>query len=195
VKETLSTVLAHNQARGMQGRPLRLMVVGIPNVGKSSLINRLSRRSRAETADQPGVTRRNQWYRVGSVDGINIELLDTPGVLWPKFEDPIAGETLAFLGSIKSEVLDNESLSLRLLDVLLKEYPARLAERYRICTTGTTPPEALETLARRRGMLQSGGVPDTRRAACMLLDELQAGRLGTLTLDAPPRCNTGSLQE
>ena len=155
VKETLAATLERNAAKGMKNRPLRLMVVGIPNVGKSSLINRLAGQSRAKVADQPGVTRQNQWYVAGRVDGVTIELLDTPGVLWPKFEDPAVGEKLAFLGSVKDEIMDAETLATRLL----------------------------EAVARKRGMLLPGNEADTQRAAVMLLDELRGGKLGRITFD------------
>jgi len=185
VQEALRETTERNAARGMAQKPLRLMVVGIPNVGKSSLINRLAGGARAKTADKPGVTRHNQWYPAGRAGEIPLELLDTPGVLWPKFDDPAVGEKLAFLGSVKDEVFDAETLALRLLEVLRTGYPARLAERYRLdpATPSLPPWELLEAVARRRGMLLPGGAPDTHRAASMLLDELRAGRLGKLTLD------------
>ena len=186
VQELLQGTIDKNAAKGMARKPLRLMVVGIPNVGKSSLINRLAGGARARTADRPGVTRHNQWYPAGRVGDCPIELLDTPGVLWPKFEDPAVGEKLAFLGSVKDEILDAETLALRLLDVLRTGYPARLAERYRLDPEALPPLppwELLESIARRRGMLLPGGAPDTHRAASMLLDELRAGKLGKITLD------------
>jgi len=183
VRECLSHVIEANEAKGMKGRPLRLMVVGIPNVGKSSLINRLAGRGRAETADKPGVTRRTQWYAIGWAGGATIELLDTPGVLWPKFEDPAVGEKLAFLGSIKDEITDIETLALRLVEVLRDSYPDRLRERYQLTDVSGEPWEMLEWLARRRGMLLPGSEADTHRAAAVLLDELRAGRLGKITLD------------
>jgi len=186
VQEALRETIDRNAARGMAQKPLRLMVVGIPNVGKSSFINRLSGGARAQTADKPGVTRHNQWYPAGRVGDVPIELLDTPGVLWPKFEDPSVGEKLAFLGSVKDEVFDTETLALRLLEVLRAGYPARLAERYRLdpAPLPALPPwELLEAVARRRGMLLPGGTPDTHRAASMLLDELREGKLGKVTFD------------
>ena len=184
VKEILAETLARNAAKGMKNRPLRVMVVGIPNVGKSSLINRLAGRSRAEVADQPGVTRHNQWYVAGRIDGVTIELLDTPGVLWPKFEDPAVGEKLAFLGSVKDEIMDAETLATRLLEVLAAGYADRLAERYKIGEVAGQPPWALlEAVARKRGMLLPGNEVDTQRAAVMLLDELRGGRLGRITFD------------
>ena len=184
VRECLADLIQANIAKGMKNRPLRLMVVGIPNVGKSSFINRMAKGSRAETADKPGVTRRNQWYVIGRVDGMTIELLDTPGVLWPKFDDPAVGEKLAFLGSIKDEITDIETLALRLMEVLRDSYPERLRERYKLETElAARPEELLERMARKRGMLLPGNAPDTHRAAAVLLDELRAGKLGKITLD------------
>lgn len=184
VKETLSAAIEKNTAKGMKNRPLRLMIVGIPNVGKSSLINRLAGRNRAIVADQPGVTRRNQWYACGRVGEVTIELLDTPGVLWPKFDDQAVGEKLAFLGSVKDEVLDAETLALRLLEVLAEGYADRLAERYKLSEIEGRPPwQLLDDIARRRGMLLPGQEADTHRAAAMLLDELRGGKLGRITLD------------
>ena len=183
IRDCLAHVIQANEAKGMKNRPLRLMVVGIPNVGKSSFINRLAGRSRADTADKPGVTRRNQWYVIGQTGGIKIELLDTPGVLWPKFEDPAVGEKLAFLGSIKDEITDIETLALRLIDVLREHYPERLQERYQLPDITGEPWEILERLARVRGMLLPGNEANTHRAAAVLLDELRAGKLGKITLD------------
>jgi len=186
VQEALRETIERNSAKGMLRKPLRLMVVGIPNVGKSSLINRLSGGARANVADRPGVTRHNQWYPAGRAGDAPLELLDTPGVLWPKFEDPAVGEKLAFLGCVKDEVFDAETLALRLLEVLRAGYPARLVERYRLepAALPALPPWALlEAVARRRGMLLPGGTPDTHRAASALLEDLRAGKLGKITLD------------
>jgi ribosome biogenesis GTPase A len=184
VRDCLADVIASNQAKGMANRPLRLMVVGIPNVGKSSLINRLCGRTRAEIADKPGVTRRNQWYVAGQAGESKIELLDTPGVLWPKFEDPAVGEKLAFLHSVKDETMDRETLALRLIEVLRSGYPERLRERYQLAVAPEEPAwQLLEQLARRRGMLLPGNEPDTYRAAAALLDDLRGGKLGKITLD------------
>jgi len=186
VKTTLAATIEKNEARGMKNRPLRLMVVGIPNVGKSSFINRLAGGSRAIVADQPGVTRRNQWYVAGRIDGVTIELLDTPGVLWPKFEDPVVGEKLAFLGSVKDVVVDIETLAARLLEVLAAGYADRLTERYKLSEVEGLPPwELLELVARKRGMLLPGNEPDSERASVMLLDELRGGKLGRITFDIP----------
>ncbi len=180
VKEALSEKIKQNEERGMQGKALRVMVVGIPNTGKSSFINRMAGKYRAKVADRPGVTTTSQWFAIGS----GIELLDTPGVLWPKFEDPEVGFKLAFTGSVKDEILDTEEIAVRLLKVMQENYPGRLSERYKI--TGfeeLEPYELLELIARKRGMLISKGEADTLRASVMLLDEYRGGKLGRITLE------------
>ncbi len=180
VRRVLSDKIEANAQKGMAGKPLRLMVVGIPNTGKSSFINRMAGKNKAKVADKPGVTRQNQWFSIGS----GIELLDTPGVLWPKFDDPDVGLRLAFIGSVKDTILDIELIAARFLTIMNENYPERIKERYKL----EFPPESeeferLEMLARKRGMLISGGEPDTERAAVMLLDEYRAGKLGRITLD------------
>lgn len=183
IKEVLADKIKSYEEKNMQGRALRVMVVGIPNTGKSSFINRMAGKKRAEVADRPGVTRHNQWFVIG--DGI--ELLDTPGVLWPKFEDPAVGDKLAFIGSVKDDILDVESLAVRFLEVMKKDYPDRLTERYKI--TGfedKEPYEILEMIGRKRGMLISGGEINTERAATTILDEYRGGKLGKITLDSVP---------
>ena len=180
VRRVLSDKIEANAQKGMAGKPLRLMVVGIPNTGKSSFINRMAGKNKAKVADKPGVTRQNQWFSIGS----GIELLDTPGVLWPKFDDPDVGLRLAFIGSVKDTILDIELIAARFLTIMTENYPERIKERYKL----EFPPkseefERLEMLARKRGMLISGGEPDTERAAVMLLDEYRAGKLGRITLD------------
>ena len=180
VKEALSEKIRQNEERGMQGKALRVMVVGIPNTGKSSFINRMAGKYRAKVADRPGVTTVSQWFAIGS----GIELLDTPGVLWPKFEDPEVGFKLAFTGSVKDEILDTEEIAVRLLKVMQQNYPDRLAERYKISDFENLEPyELLELIARKRGMLISKGEADTLRASVMLLDEYRGGKLGRITLE------------
>lgn len=184
IKEVLADKIKSYEEKNMQGRALRVMVVGIPNTGKSSFINRMAGKKRAEVADRPGVTRHNQWFVIG--DGI--ELLDTPGVLWPKFEDRAVGDKLAFIGSVKDDILDVESLAVRFLEVMKNDYPERLTERYKI--TGfedKEPYEILEMIGRKRGMLISGGEINTERAATTILDEYRAGKLGKITLDSIPQ--------
>lgn len=185
VRTLLQDKIQSNIEKGMPGRALRMMVVGIPNTGKSSFINRMAGRSRAKVADRPGVTRQNQWFAIGG----GIELLDTPGVLWPKFDDPEVGNRLAFIGSVKDEVVDVETLAVRLLAVLGAQYQDRLCDRYKLDEAAVAecgPYELLELIGRKRGMLVRGGEIDTERASAMLLDEYRAGRLGRITLEFPP---------
>lgn len=181
VREVLKDKIKANADKGMAGKPLRVMVVGIPNTGKSSFINRMAGKYRAKVADKPGVTRGNQWFAIGS----GIELLDTPGVLWPKFEDPQVGLKLAFIGSIKETTLDIQELAVSLLSVMQKNYPDRLEQRYKVAGVQDVqePYELLEMIAAKRGMLLRKGEYDTERAAVMLLDEYRSGKLGKTTLD------------
>ncbi len=163
-----------------------MMIVGIPNVGKSSLINRLAGSRRTKVEDRPGVTRGRQWV---SLEG-GIELLDMAGILWPKFEDPLVGERLAFTGAVKDDVLDIELLAMRLLLLLQEEYPDLLAQRYKFRegeADGLDAYALLELVGRRRGMLVSGGEVNTERAAITVLDEFRSGKMGRLTLELPPR--------
>ena len=181
VREVLKDKIKANADKGMAGKPLSVMVVGIPNTGKSSFINRMAGKYRAKVADKPGVTRGNQWFAIGS----GIELLDTPGVLWPKFEDPQVGLKLAFIGSIKETTLDIQELAVSLLSVMQKNYPDRLEQRYKVAGVQDVqePYELLEMIAAKRGMLLRKGEYDTERAAVMLLDEYRSGKLGKITLD------------
>lgn len=181
VREVLKDKIKANADKGMAGKPLRVMVVGIPNTGKSSFINRMAGKYRAKVADKPGVTRGNQWFAIGS----GIELLDTPGVLWPKFEDPQVGLKLAFIGSIKETTLDIQELAVSLLSVMQKNYPDRLEQRYKVAGVQDVqePYELLEMIAAKRGMLLRKGEYNTERAAVMLLDEYRSGKLGKITLD------------
>ena len=182
VRDILKDKIQRNAEKGMVGKPLRVMVVGIPNTGKSSFINKMAGRNRAKVADKPGVTRSNSWFAVGN----GIELLDTPGVLWPKFDDPTVGDRLAFIGSVKDEVLDSETLALKLINVLKTDYAERLSERFKITDFADKEDyEILEMIGRKRGMLISGGEIDTERASVILLDEYRAGKLGKLTLEYP----------
>lgn len=182
VKKALSKVIEKNNAKGMTGKALRLMVVGIPNTGKSSFINRMAGSSKAKVADKAGVTRQQQWFAVG--DGI--ELLDTPGVLWPKFDDPEVGDRLAFTGAVKDEVTDIETLSCRLLEVLAKTRPSAILQRYKLDSIdGLQGWEILELIGKKRGFLIKGGEIDYERTAVMLCDEFRGGRLGEITLELP----------
>lgn len=183
VRKVLADKIQQNNDRGMVGKALRVMVVGIPNTGKSSFINKMAGRVRAKVADRPGVTTSNQWFFIGN----GIELLDTPGVLWPKFDDPIVGDRLAFIGSVKDAVLDAETMAVRLIDVLREGYPDRLAERYKLDDISDLQSwEILEAIGRKRGMLISGGEVNTERASVMLLDEYRGGKLGKITMEFPP---------
>ena len=179
VKEVLAEKIAAWQAKNMKNRTIKLMVVGIPNVGKSSFINRMSKSARAKVADKPGVTRGNQWFTIGG----GMELLDTPGVLWPKFDDPVVGERLAFTGAVKDTIIDVETLCNGLLEILRSDYSAMLEGRYGIAPGDMKPYEYLDAVGRKRGMLISGGETDTERAAVMLLDEYRGGKLGRITLE------------
>lgn len=184
MREVLADKIQSNIDKGMPGKALRIMVVGIPNTGKSSFINRMAGKVRAEVADKAGVTRHNRWFAIGG----GIELLDTPGVLWPKFDDPKVGDRLAFIGSVKDEILDSETLAVRLLEVLSADYADRLEERYKISDFEGVPAyELLERIGKKRGMMMRGGEIDTERAAVMLLDEYRGGRLGEITFELPPK--------
>lgn len=162
-------------------KALRMMVVGIPNVGKSSLINRLTGKKSAKTGNKPGVTRGKQWLGLGD----NMMLLDTPGILWPKFEDPKVGIDLAFCGSIKDEILDVATLGLELIRVLAQDYPVLLCERYKLEAVCETPLETMELIAKKRGFIQSGGRIDYDRTARTVIDEFRAGTIGHITLERP----------
>ena len=170
-----------DKKRGILNRPVRAMVAGIPNVGKSTLINMLSGRSSAKTGNKPGVTRGNQWIRFQQ----SIELLDTPGILWPKFEDPAIGEKIAFLGSINEMIVDKTELAVTLLAFLRSKGKLEGAkERYQL--TGTeTAAEMLTEIARLRGCLMAGGEPDTEKAAGIVINEFRSGALGRISLEAP----------
>ncbi len=182
VKRVLADRIQQWQDKGMAKRAIRMMIVGVPNSGKSTFINRMSGGGKARTEDRPGVTRGNQWYT--AADGS--QLLDTPGILWPKFENQTIARHLAFTGAIRDEVLSMEELACGLLSVLKRDYAGMLCERYKL--SGELPEETydlLQEIARKRGMLLSGGVADTERAASMLLDEFRAGKLGRITLERP----------
>lgn len=187
IREVLQDQIARWEAKGMTGRPIRVMVVGIPNVGKSSLINKMCRggnAGKADVQDRPGVTRQNRWFTIGK----GFELLDTPGVLWPKFDDPIVGERLAFTGAVKDDVVDVESLASRLLEVLRETYPQAMATRYKLEGMDLSEMqgyELLELVGRKRGFLISGGEINTERAAITVLDEFRSGKLGKITLELP----------
>lgn len=183
-RKLLSPVIEKKQARGIKNPSIRVMIVGIPNVGKSSFINRMVKQNRAKVEDRPGVTRGNQWFTLDR----GFEMLDTPGVLWPKFEDQVVGERLAFIGSVKDQILDTELLAVRLLDLLKEIKPQAFIERFKLDadTVGEIDSyELLQLIGKRRGMLISGGEVNTERASAMLLDEFRAAKLGRITLERP----------
>lgn len=181
VKNLLKEKIEKAKLKGIN-KTVRVMIVGIPNVGKSSLINRLSKGKKAKVEDRPGVTRGNQWFTVAN----GIEILDTPGVLWPKFDDMNVGEKLAFIGAIKDQIIDTEQLAIRLLEYLRFEYAANLIERYKLvgCNIeNISGLELLQLIGKKRGMLISGGKIDMERASAMILDEFRSAKLGRITLD------------
>lgn len=177
------------RAKGQVGRPVRAMVVGVPNVGKSTFINKVAGRKSAKAGDKPGVTRGKQWVAVDA----SLDLLDTPGILWPKFEDPQTGLHLAFTGAVKDDIMDTETLGCHLMETLAERYPASIKERYKLEVHERTEEEEsiaygyalLEQAAKRRGFLISGGEVDTERMAKILLDEFRGGKLGRFTLEMP----------
>lgn len=184
VRETLADLLAKRRARGMESRPIRMMIVGVPNVGKSSLINRLAGGKKVKVEDRPGVTRGKQWVRLEN----GIELLDMPGVLWPKFDDKQVGERLAYTGAIKDDVYDLEWVAVRFLALLRERYPQLLEERFKVTAEESAdlePYDLLELVGKKRGMMMSGGVVNTERAAITVLDEFRSGKIGRISLERP----------
>ena len=182
LRRLLSEKLRRYAEKGMAGKPLKAMVVGIPNVGKSTFINQVSGRKGAKAENRPGVTRGKQWVTVDQ----GLLLLDTPGILWPKFEDPEVGMHLAFTGAVKDDILDLETLSARLMELLWREYPQAIRDRYRIeAEPEETGFALLELAARKRGFLLSGGEIDLERMAKVLLEEYRSCKLGRFTLEQP----------
>ncbi|MEE0856206.1 MAG: ribosome biogenesis GTPase YlqF [Ruminococcus sp.] len=184
VNEVMSERISRLKAKGMKNPTMRIMIVGIPNVGKSSFINKIAKQNRAKVEDRPGVTRGNQWFTISK----SLEMLDTPGVLWPKFDDHTVGEHLAFTGAVKDQVIDIELLAVRLLDFLKKLKPAEFIDRFKleeIDLDEIDSYELLKIIAKKRGMLISGGEVNTERAAIMLLDEFRAAKLGRITVEMP----------
>ena len=183
VRTALKDKLAEYAAKGQGSRPLRIMVVGIPNVGKSTFINKVARRKAAVAGDRPGVTRGKQWIHIDD----SLDLLDTPGILWPKFDDEEVGQVLALTGAVKDDILDRETLAANFLVRLRDHYSTVIEQRYKfIPDPGAQGWELLEAAARKRGFLISGGELDTERMAAILLDEYRGGKLGRLTLEYPP---------
>ena len=181
VKTVLADKLLYYKSKGMVGKPLRVMVVGIPNVGKSTFVNKIAGKTRAKAENRPGVTRGNQWFTIDK----ELELLDTPGVLWPKFEDKTVGEHLAFTGAIKDRILDTELLAMRLLEILSVSYGEMLADRYGDLQFECDSYDLLCQIGKKRGMVIRGGDVDTERAANMLLEEYRNCKIGLITLERP----------
>ena len=183
VRVLLRDKLERYAAKGQSGRMLRVMVVGIPNVGKSTFINQISgRKGAAKAENRPGVTRGTQWVTVDK----GLELLDTPGILWPRFDDPEVGRRLAYTGAVKDAILDTETLAAGLMELLNARYPEALAQRYKLdAQAGADGLELLESAGRKRGFLVSGGEVDLQRAAQTVLEEFRSGKLGRLTLEGP----------
>ena len=184
-KNMLSEKLEAKKARGITGGGIKVMIVGIPNVGKSTLINKLSGRASTKTGDRPGVTKSKQW--ISAKNGF--QLLDTPGILWPKFEDESVGLKLAFSGAIKDEIMDVEELAVHLVEFLLNKYPSALTDRYGLSDFDKHPYDVLEDLGRKRGCVISGGDVDTVRASNILLDEFRASKLCNISLEFPGQNN------
>ena len=172
--------IERDRRRGIKNRPVRAMVVGIPNVGKSTFINTYAGKACAKTGNKPGVTKGKQWIRLNK----NVELLDTPGILWPKFEDQRVGLYLAFVGSIKDELLNIDELSLELIEILQANYPGVLAQRYEVVEE-QTPAKVLQEIAGNRNCVKKGGELDYSKASALVIDEFRSGRLGKITLEFP----------
>ncbi len=190
IRELLADKLRSYAERGMTGRVVRVMILGIPNVGKSTFINKVAGRKTAKTEDRPGVTRSKQWVPIDR----NLELLDTPGILWPKFDDQSVGMNLAYTGAVKDDILDVETLGCHLMAYLGAHYPDALLAGYKLPALPEREPEEndiaygyrlLEAAGKKRGFLISGGEVDTERMAKILLDEFRSGKLGRFTLELP----------
>ena len=181
IQEACKAKIERDRRRGIKNRPIRAMVVGIPNVGKSTFINSYAGKACAKTGNKPGVTKGKQWIRLNKT----LELLDTPGILWPKFEDQEVGKRLAFIGSIKDEILNLEELSLELLDYIRTNYPGLLNTRYGIEEEGT-PVSLLEAVAEKRKCLIRGQEIDYAKAAGIVMEEFRNGKIGRITLEFPP---------
>lgn len=184
VRSVLKDRLAFYAAKGQATRPLRIMILGIPNVGKSTLINKVARRKAAKASDKPGVTRGKQWITIDE----GLELLDTPGILWPRFDSQEVGENLAFTGAIRDEIIDRETLAANFMVKLREIYPQSLVNRYKfVPDPEATGLELLESAARKRGFIVSKGECDLERMSAILLDEFRDGKLGRISLEKPDR--------
>lgn len=180
VQEACKEKLERDRKRGIIGRPVRAMVVGIPNVGKSTFINSFAGKACAKTGNKPGVTKGKQWIRLNK----NLELLDTPGILWPRFENQKVGERLAMIGSINDEILHTDELAMAVISYLQQQYPSLLQERYQI-NTNEDAYKTLEEICINRRCFQKGEVPDIARVSAMILDDFRSGKIGRITLEHP----------
>lgn len=174
-------------ARGRKERPIRVMIVGIPNVGKSSLINKLVGKKSAKTGNKPGVTRGKQWVRLGK----DIELFDTPGILWPKFENETIGMHLAFVGSIRDEILNTEDIAYNLLEYLVDKHESALTRRYEVDTTDLSTIEVMDKIALKRGSIQRGNEIDYFKISSIILDDFRSGKIGKVCLELPEDIDNG----
>ena len=189
IQNVLKDQIAKWREKGQVGRPVRAMVVGVPNVGKSTFINKVARKKSAKAGDRPGVTRGKQWVNVDQ----SLDLLDTPGILWPKFDDQTIGMNLAFTGAVKDDIMDVETLGCHMMALLAERYPRVLTDSYKLPEVPAREEEndiaygyrLLQTCAQKRGMRISGGEFDTERMSRVLLDEYRAGKLGRFTLEIP----------
>lgn len=180
-KELAVDLLEKLKAKGMKPRAIRALILGIPNVGKSTLINRLAKKKIAKTGDRPGITKQQQWIKVGN----DLELLDTPGILWPKFEDQVVGFRLAATGAIKDEILDFQDVAVFLLKYLKEEYPKPLMERYKLTEINEDVIELFDAIGRNRGLLMSGGYIDYDKAAELILREFRSCKIARISLEKP----------
>ncbi len=181
LEKLLSEKIERAKSKGLRNYIMRVMVVGIPNVGKSSFINRMAKNAIAKVGDRPGVTKNKQWIKTGQ----NMELLDTPGILWPKFEDERVAQNLAFTGAIKDEIMDTETLALRLVERLSKHYSDRLIDRYKLESLSGDALADMDSIAVKRGCILKGNEIDYSRVSTMLLDEYRGGKLGRISLEWP----------
>lgn len=181
IMEACKEKMERDRKRGIMNRPIRAMVAGIPNVGKSTFINSFAGKACAKTGNKPGVTKGKQWIKINK----DVELLDTPGILWPKFEDQVVGLRLAFIGSIKDEIIQVEELALHLIEFLQQRYPAKLQERYGLPEGEFTPVETLTAIAEIRACKKQGGEADLEKAAALVMEDFRSGKMGRITLEFP----------